>query len=62
MTAAADAIFAAALATVELVGPVPESAEAARDHVRKWCDLMKVHDPQLRAMSNEQMMRALERA
>jgi hypothetical protein len=62
MSENADRIFHAAMMTIEYVGPVPNGAQAARDHLRKWCELIKVHDPQLRTLSDGQIRRALEHA
>jgi hypothetical protein len=39
---------------------IPAEAAAARQHMRKWVQLMRRHDARLAALSDDEIERALE--
>jgi hypothetical protein len=56
-----DLIFTAALDTVSLIGAMPDGPVDAAAYIRKWCDLMRHHDPQLSHLSDDQIQGAIGR-
>jgi hypothetical protein len=54
-----DGIWQDAAATVEEVGPLPERMEDA-PHFANWCCLMRRHDSRLRALTDDDIRKALD--
>jgi hypothetical protein len=60
-TTLTDLIFAAALDSVSLVGAMPDGPVEAAAHLRKWCEIIRRHDPQLSQITDDQIQDALGR-
>jgi hypothetical protein len=46
-------VWMASIATARKAGPLPELAKDAPAHVAKWFKLMRLHDPRLQRLSDD---------
>jgi hypothetical protein len=54
-------VFDAAMSTSLQAGPPPLSHDDAQQHLRRWCALMRLHDPTIANLSDREIEHALER-